>query len=146
MITNGFSSSQLSFTVNCTETGCHVGQLVNVSYPEVFSCLLVYSISNPIHFLLFHVIFASWMKPGLWVWFPNGAIFTSVFCGHRQNVTCLPWPATPQRRVFRLTVNPQYRLSMHPHYIAWRHFECLSFLPEDQVYKPLLIKLRDCYM
>ena len=60
---NDFCSSQLFFTMNCTKRGCCLEQLVTLSHPVVPLCLPVYfdSLSNPIHFLLFHVILASWI-------------------------------------------------------------------------------------
>lgn len=61
MTRNGFLSHPTLLYMNCTKRECHLEQLVNLSCPEVSSCLPVCfdSILNPIHFLLFHVILAT---------------------------------------------------------------------------------------
>lgn len=147
MITNGFSSSQLSFTVNRAKTGCHVGQLVNVSFPVVFSCVLVDSISSPIHFLLschfgqLNEARAVGFIPK-WGNFHFGVLWPQAAC-HMPTL-----PATPQRRVNSVQAhyNPSGQTQSASSLHNLQAFECLSFLPEDQVYKPLLIKVRDCYV
>ena len=135
------SIPEISFSINCTQTGWCSEQLVNLSYPVVSTCLPVYfdNIS------LFRVVLASWIvdEARIVSLIPNWAYSLHSLWPQAASVS----QASPSRplhgerwtglsfRISRLkSLCPQ---CTHPEGILNSRL-CSVLLSEDQVYKPLL--------